>query len=140
MPSSTGAFIDFPWDPTARRVYSQTNVPYLATRDNFAVSFPKTPGDSFALLATCTISLASGSHRFCTNSDDGSWLYVDDNLIIDSPGIHGANSVCADIQLSEGLHNIELKYFQHGWGAALEVTMDGSLIAPNGKFPAPGYF
>jgi hypothetical protein len=132
VPKSTSIFEDFPWDPSARQFYSYAEVPYLAFNDNFPSI---TPGYSFALVATSTIyASSSGSHRFCLSSDDGSWLNVDDSRLIDNPGRHGIISVCEDMVLTEGLHNITVYYFQRLGGAVLLVTMDGILIAPKGKF------
>ncbi len=141
MPNSANVFVNFPWDLAARRVYSQTNIPDLNFHDNFAAFIPGIPHENFALVATSTISLVdSGSHRFCTASDDGSWLYVDGRLLVNNQGQHIFYSVCADVQLAEGLHNISVMYFQGTGGAYLEATMDGFLIAPNGKYPAPDVF
>jgi hypothetical protein len=138
VPKTMRAFEDFPWDPSSRQFYSYAEVPFLAFNDNIASSFPLPTFDSFALVATCSIHAASGPHRFCLSSDDGSWLNVDDSRLIDNPGIHGVITVCEDMVLTEGLHSITVYYFQGGFGAGLVVTMDGLLIPSHGKLPFTG--
>ncbi len=138
VPTSTGGFSDFPWDPSSRHVASYAIVPYLSYHDNFAEDFPGTPAHDFALIANSIISLSAGNHQFCTNSDDGSWLYVDGSILINNQGIHSSVSACQYSWLNEGIHTITVKYFKHtGSSATLEVSMDGALIVfeVNGKSP-----
>ena len=52
-----------------------------------------------------------GSYRFLTTSDDGSWVVIDDQLVVDNGGRHGARMVEGRIELSEGRHGIEVRYF-----------------------------
>ncbi len=147
---SMGNFYDFPWDPSVRRAVSSAFVPYLSFHDNFAEAFPGTPADDFALVATSNIAIVAGYHEFCTTSHDGSWLFVDGRLLVSNDYFYWhcwyGNSwycnrpVCQYIQLNEGVHSITVNYFKQpadrsGSRAALEVSMDGSLIVLNGKAP-----
>lgn len=53
-----------------------------------------------------------GVHRFILTSDDGSRLWIDDRLVVDNDGVHPAQDRYGDIDLSSGLHRIEVGYFQ----------------------------
>jgi hypothetical protein len=135
VPTSMGGFFDFPWDPSARQVVSNANVPYLSYHDDFAKDFPGTPADDFALIATGTIAVSAGSHQFCTVSAYGSWLFVDGTYILNN--YYYNYSYCQNVQLATGIHTITVNYFKHtGPSGMLEVYMDGSLIIIlNGKAP-----
>ena len=156
VPASMGGFSDFPWDPTARQAVSSAIVPYLSFQNNFAQAFPGTPADNFALIATSNITVSAGSHQFCTSSRDGSWLFVDGSLLVTNDYYSNCwyysrygyywlysycvNPACKYIQLNEGVHTITVNHLkQHvnrfGSWAALEVSMDGSLIILDGKAP-----
>jgi len=63
----------------------------------------------------------SGTYTFILTSDDGSWLYIDDILVIDNGGYHAAKSVTGSIILEGGQHKIMIKYFDGGGGAVLNL-------------------
>ena len=134
---TTGGFNDFPWNPSARRVVAQAFVPALNYRNNFANDFPGTPRDDFALEANGAIIVDSGSHQFCTTSDDGSWLYIDGDLLLNNEGMHAEKTVCQNIQLSSGRHTISVKFFEHEGNEILYVTMDGSELRFDSAGNAP---
>lgn len=62
-----------------------------------------------------------GVYKFSLESDDGSWLYIDDTEVIDNGGEHAALRVSALTELSEGFHKIEVKYFDAGGDAVLKL-------------------
>lgn len=70
-----------------------------------------------------------GTYVFALSSDDGSWLYIDDTLVIDNGGYHGTKKVTGAIPLKEGKHKIMIKYFDVGGGAILNLTW----IPPGGR-------
>jgi hypothetical protein len=53
-----------------------------------------------------------GEYRFSLLADDGAKLRIDDKLVIDNDGIHGAEAISAAATLSRGTHRIEVAYFQ----------------------------
>jgi fibro-slime domain-containing protein len=53
-----------------------------------------------------------GEYRFRLKSDDGSQLFIDDELVIDLDGVHDAVSKRGAIELERGLHTIAVRYFQ----------------------------
>jgi len=64
---------------------------------------------------------ADGFYRFAIESDDGSVLRIDDEVVVDNDGNHGPQSVTGHIPLRRGLHKISLRYYQSEGGAALSV-------------------
>ncbi|OQY19417.1 MAG: hypothetical protein B6I34_09620 [Anaerolineaceae bacterium 4572_32.1] len=84
-----------------------------------------------------------GLYKFGLNSDDGSMLYLDERLVVDNGGSHGARYVEGSINLSGGYHDIELRYFQEGGSRELELWWtlpEGKreLIPPTILFPWEG--
>ncbi|MBM4064319.1 MAG: hypothetical protein FJ266_01550 [Planctomycetes bacterium] len=63
-----------------------------------------------------------GKYTFKLTSDDGSWLYIDDILVIDNGGNHAIKSVAGMVALEAGKHNILIKYFDAGGGAVINLT------------------
>ncbi|OHB72594.1 MAG: hypothetical protein A2W17_03020 [Planctomycetes bacterium RBG_16_41_13] len=70
-----------------------------------------------------------GKYTFKLTSDDGSWLYIDDILVIDNGGNHATKSVAGTVTLEPGKHKIMIKYFDAGGGAVLSLLW----IPPNEK-------
>ncbi|MGN7721507.1 family 20 glycosylhydrolase [Chitinophaga sp. 22620] len=63
----------------------------------------------------------SGLYEFRTNSDDGSVLAVDDEVIVDNDGEHGAVEKTGMIPLLKGFHKIRVQYFNAGGAQQLQV-------------------
>lgn len=63
-----------------------------------------------------------GRYMFSTNSDDGSTLYIHDQLIVDNDGSHGMRERSGEVILKKGLHPIRIEFYQGGGGADLQVT------------------
>ena len=63
----------------------------------------------------------SGAYTFETLSDDGSYLYIDDQLVVDNGGTHGSRRASNTVNLQAGPHQIDIKYFQDGGGITMEV-------------------
>ncbi|MEZ0228294.1 MAG: PA14 domain-containing protein, partial [Planctomycetota bacterium] len=54
----------------------------------------------------------AGQHGFALESDDGSRLLLDGQLVVDNGGSHGRKRVEGAIFLAAGWHDIEIDYFQ----------------------------
>lgn len=65
---------------------------------------------------------ADGLYEFKTNSDDGSVLAIDDELIVDNDGEHAPVDKTGMIPLRKGYHKISVKYFDVGGGKQLQVS------------------
>jgi uncharacterized protein (TIGR03663 family) len=74
----------------------------------------------------------SGQYLFATESDDGSWLFIDDQMVVNNGGTHGIKYESNTIQLDEGFHRIMIKYFDSAWGAVMKVRW-----APPGEGEEP---
>jgi hypothetical protein len=63
-----------------------------------------------------------GVYLFTLASDDGSWLYLDDRIVVDNGGCHALASVTGSVILGKGKHKITVKYFDNGGGAVFDLT------------------
>lgn len=64
-----------------------------------------------------------GIYTFYTSSDDGSMLYVANQLVVDNDGSHGNQERLGQIALKAGYHKIKAMYFQSGGGMSFKVMM-----------------
>jgi hexosaminidase len=61
----------------------------------------------------------TGNFSFSTLSDDGSKLFIDDELIVDNDGIHWMNEAFGAVKLEKGFHKINISYFDLTGGTTL---------------------
>tara|TARA_B100001057_G_scaffold480975_1_gene554461 strand:- start:3173 stop:4837 length:1665 start_codon:yes stop_codon:yes gene_type:complete len=91
----------------------------------------------FGIEFTASIKIeVSGRYHFYLLSDDGSRLYINDTLIVDNDGGHGAIERKGIISLQPGLHKITLDYHNQQGGAWLDAFYKGpgihkQIIPPN---------
>lgn len=71
-------------------------------------------------LANLTIE-AAGTYQFRLISDDGSELIVDDQLVIDHDGLHGATAKDGSITLGQGVHALRVNHFEATGGERLTL-------------------
>jgi alpha-L-fucosidase len=69
-----------------------------------------------------------GVYTFYTNSDDGSKLYIDNELVDDNDLLHGMVEKQGLIALSPGYHLIRITYFEKDGGDDLVVSYKGPGI------------
>ena len=67
----------------------------------------------------------TGWYTFATVSDDGSWLWIDGELVVDNGGLHAPATVSERVRLDAGQHAIEIGFFEHTGGEELAVTWEG---------------
>ena len=86
----------------------------------------------------------SGRYGFATESDDGSWLEIDGQMVVDNGGVHALKRRRGVRILKGGLHKIRVRYFQAGQGGKMRVFWSpagrrGGLeyIPPTLLFPGP---
>jgi hypothetical protein len=72
---------------------------------------------------------SDGQYTFYTNSDDGSKLYIDDVLVVNNDGTHGAQEESGTIGLKAGKHAISVGFFQQTGDKILTVSYSGSNIS-----------
>ncbi|HMN94882.1 MAG TPA: alpha-L-fucosidase [Phycisphaerales bacterium] len=73
-----------------------------------------------------------GLYEFAVTSDDGSLLFVGDELVVDNDGLHGPHEVRGRIALGAGWHPVALALFNGTGGFLLEVG-----LAKAGETPVP---
>jgi len=61
-------------------------------------------------------------------SDDGSYLYINDKLVIDNGGFHGPEAVDGEVILKAGANDLKIVFYQGGGGASLSFQW-----APHGS-------
>jgi hypothetical protein len=70
----------------------------------------------------------TGVYGFYLTSDDGSRLLIDGQFVDDNDGIHGARERVGHVALEEGLHALELLFFQGAGDVALSLRLEGPGI------------
>lgn len=76
----------------------------------------------------------AGNYYFYLNSDDGSRLFIDGNVVVDFDGLHGTSGSNGGfgvrstnaIPLSAGAHEIRVRFFEFTGGEALTVAYQGA--------------
>ena len=73
-----------------------------------------------------------GLWLFELTSDDGSRLWLDEVLVVDHDGLHGASSKQGDAPLQAGLHHLRVDWFNKSGGAelVLRVSRPGEAFKP----------
>lgn len=67
-----------------------------------------------------------GMYTFALLSDDGSKLYIDDQVVVDNDGVHAPLEKNGSVELAGGLHRIRVSYFQGPkWQVALVLKIAG---------------
>ncbi|UCD76084.1 MAG: alpha-L-fucosidase [Phycisphaerales bacterium] len=103
--------------------------------DSFDISV-RSRDEHVALAFTGVISVpADGIYRFFTASDDGSRLFIHDQLVVDNDGLHGMTEREGLIGLKAGYHPICVEWFNATGGAGLNVEWAGPGID---RQPIPG--
>ena len=69
-----------------------------------------------------------GIYTFYSNSDDGSQIFIHNNLIVDNDFTHGMTEKSGEIALAKGFHPFKVTFFQGEGGKGLEVSVKGPGI------------
>lgn len=72
-----------------------------------------------------------GDYRFAVTSDDGANVYIDGHLEIYNNGIHAPVRRPATVQLTGGIHELRVSYFQ---GPRFEVALILEVAGPHGQW------
>ena len=100
--------------PVSRGTVSRPDLSVRESDDHFAIRF-------FGYLAI----EQAGEYTFHTSSDDGSQLYVDEELVVDNDGLHAVQKESGIVSLDAGYHAITITFFEAGGGEILDVTWSG---------------
>jgi len=83
----------------------------------------------FALSYTGQFEVTTaGEYSFRLNSDDGSKLYIGNELIIDNDGIHSPMSISGKANLNADTYDIKVEYFQ---GPQTEIALQLFVTSPD---------
>jgi hypothetical protein len=117
-------------NPAGPPIYtSSLNLP----PQNFLEGFPGVTkrNEWFAIDYTGKFWIADpGTYRFSLLSDDGSKLYIDDQIIIDNDGVHAPLEKIGMADLEGGLHRMRLSYFQ---GPRFQIALVLKVAGPGQK-------
>ena len=69
-----------------------------------------------------------GVYTFYTDSDDGSQLFIGDNLVVDNDGLHSMTEVSGSVALAAGHHPIRVTYFEKNGGNQLNIYFESVKI------------
>ena len=87
------------------------------------------PKNNFAIQYISFIRIEKeGYYEFSSSSNDGSKLYIDNKLLVDNDGEHGAKIMSGSTFLTKGKHRIRVEYFQSGGSKALKVKYSSDEI------------
>jgi type I phosphodiesterase/nucleotide pyrophosphatase/PA14 domain-containing protein/chitobiase/beta-hexosaminidase-like protein len=81
----------------------------------------------------------TGEYRFYINSDDGSKLYINGDLVVDNDGGHGTIERMGSVSLEAGRHKIKIDYHNQAGGAWLDAFYKGPDV-PKQIIPADKLF
>merc|ERR1712151_208827 len=101
-----------------------------------------TERDNFAVRWTGYVKIdVGGQYKWCTKSDDGSKLIVDDALIVNNDGCHGMRLKCSKLGMTAGYHKMEAQFFEGGGRAGMVVYYSGAdTSGRRKKLPASQLF
>ena len=67
---------------------------------------------------------ADDLYNFYLSSDDGSALYIDDNLVIGHDGLHGMTEKKGAVALAAGFHSIRVEFFEKTGGDDVKLFIE----------------
>ncbi|UCG27930.1 MAG: alpha-L-fucosidase [Bacteroidales bacterium] len=101
-------------DPLRKGLVTEIGLSQVRPRENY-----------FGIVFSGKIKISEpGEYLFYTESDDGSRLYVNGEMIVDNDGLHGMEEKAGRITLKEGNHDIRITYFEAGGGNGIRVFME----------------
>jgi fibro-slime domain-containing protein len=111
-------FSDLNWssDPVRSAIEARPST------DSLVEAWRADPPDTFSTTWSGSfIVLRAGTYTFGTRSDDGSWVYIDKQLVVDNGGRHSPLLATGSVHLERGVHAIFIKYFQGGGDFKFEL-------------------
>jgi len=116
-------YVEGDWDVLPR--FDTLTPVATGTLANFSFS-PRLNEEYFGFEYTGYLKIpAEGVYTFTTDSDDGSRLWIGDQLVVDNDGLHSMFQKKGDVALSAGLHGIRVGYFEKTGGDGLTVEWEG---------------
>jgi len=105
---------------------------------------PRLSNDFYGFQFAANITIPNnGNYTFYTRSDDGSRLTINNTMIVNNDGRHGAREQSGTIELAAGTYKLSVDFFEYNGGDSLEVMWKGPGIAkqviPVSSLSAAGY-
>jgi hypothetical protein len=111
------------------------NLNYPSTNDAFGDSGR---ADNVGAVYTGWIDIpTTGFWTLSTSSDDGSKLWIGDDLVVNNDGLHGMVTAAGTRALAAGKHALRVEFFEAGGGAGLIMSWAGpgqsSAVVPSSQ-------
>ncbi|MAW78548.1 MAG: hypothetical protein CMJ95_14365 [Planctomycetes bacterium] len=96
---------------------------------------PKPRSDRFGIRFSGEFLVAQeGRYEFALNSDDGSKLWIDNELVVDNDGEHGPTTKSGHKLLTSGWHSIDVRVWENGGGEVIGLQWSGPGISQARQF------
>jgi hypothetical protein len=106
--------------------YSELKPVFESVTSDLQVESRQLRPDNWAMVLEGEFEIdRAGEYKFFLNSDDGSKLYIDDELVIDNDGDHSLLELTGSRELSAGKHRVRIEFFDAGAEAILELDLEG---------------
>ncbi|MEM6891228.1 MAG: PA14 domain-containing protein [Pseudomonadota bacterium] len=116
--------IDWEADPTHSEIIQSIN--YQNSMGSF---WEGGDTDTFGVRVIGNIEVQEGGgFTFHLGGDDGAILFVNGEPVIDNDGLHGFRTRTGEVELPEGNHHIEVRYFENYGHAGLRLEWEGPGI------------
>lgn len=90
---------------------------------------PFVDNNEYVVVTAGTINvLFSDTYNFTSNTDDGSRLIIDGNLVINDDVLSGNHNAFGSIFLAAGLHSLNDMYFEHGGGSEHDLIYNAGTV------------
>jgi glucose/arabinose dehydrogenase len=120
--------VDFSGNATVLPDFATLTAVKTGTVTSFDLSM-RNRDDKFAFKYTGYVNIATdGQYTFYTSSDDGSKLYIGNNLVVNNDGLHGNREESGTIGLKAGKHPITVTFFEQTGDQVLTVSYLGPGI------------
>ncbi len=99
------------------------NMAWDGTRIDWGTDGPFGQSDMFLVRQTRSFYVpADGTYQFQITSDDGSWLWIDGQLVAEAHGLHEERTATGSIWLNAGEHVLSFKYFERSSQAVMSYS------------------
>jgi hypothetical protein len=88
--------------------------------------FARPRANNYALRFTGKIRFPGRKFKLYLTSDDGSVLRLNGIKVINHDGPHGDTTKSVGIEVTDGVYDFDLRYFEAGGGSALRLEVEGS--------------
>jgi hypothetical protein len=106
--------------------YAELKPAFQSVASDLLVESRQMSADNWAMVLDGNFDVErAGKYTFYLNSDDGSKLYIDDELVIDNDGDHSLLELTGEKQLTGGSHKVRIEFFEAGGEAILELDLAG---------------